>query len=399
MSKVKKLSLRDLLYTIFRHQRKIIFVCSTILLASAIWTYFAPHIYEAHCKVLINIKNKGQSPHFINERHGLIASQMEVLRSWYSIEKLINHIELDRLSSNISFDETVREVQKNLMLASKDGFDMSIVDIGFRWKDPTMCAEVVNTLADLYIESLKPGGFDILPDQLELHKERLRKSERKLHQFKQKWDIDSIDSRRLHISNTLAKLKKSLQDTDREIKKVEQTISQFNTSHPAPGSPGDSPPGDALIAQIDLSALKIKKDSLTTQIRSLNDQIERYNEMMVEFDKLASKVKIDKEALLKYTKKIEQTKVHEGMDERNIINASIIESASIPLRPIKPRWDLNLMLAIIAGLTAGIGVAFISEYLDHSFRDEEDVKQYLDLSVLASIPEKKRDISDERRNI
>ena len=63
------------------------------------------------------------------------------------------------------------------------------------------------------------------------------------------------------------------------------------------------------------------------------------------------------------------------------------------------RCLILLVLAAIMGLVASVGVAFISEYLDHSFRDEEDVKRYLGLPVLASIPEKKKGISGGTGNI
>ena len=42
------------------------------------------------------------------------------------------------------------------------------------------------------------------------------------------------------------------------------------------------------------------------------------------------------------------------------------------------------------GLIGGFGLAFVMEYLDHSLRTSEDVEHYLNLPVLACIPETKR---------
>lgn len=336
-----------------------------------------------------------QLPPNINQQR-FITSQVEILRSQFSVKKLIDHIGLDKLSSGMSFKEAVRSVQENLSL---DVIGHSnIIDIGFRWKDPVICAEVLNTLANLYIQFLNSGEFNNLWKQVEFYKKRLQESERTLDRFKQKWDIDSIDTHRAYALKTLRKLEESLQDTNTEITKIETTISGLNTSHPASGSPGDLVPGELLVAQIDLSALKVKKDSLVTHIKSLTDRLQTLDKKRAEFYRLTKKVEADKEILSRYTERIEEARAAKDMDERNIINAGIIESASIPYKPIKPRWDLNLVLAIIVGLTASMGVAFISEYLDHSFRDEEDVNRYLNLPVLASIPEKKKGISGGKEN-
>lgn len=68
-------------------------------------------------------------------------------------------------------------------------------------------------------------------------------------------------------------------------------------------------------------------------------------------------------------------------------NLRIVETASLPLAPVSPNKKKNLLLSVIFGFFTGIGIAFFVEYLDQSIKREEDVENYLGLSVLSIIPD------------
>jgi len=70
----------------------------------------------------------------------------------------------------------------------------------------------------------------------------------------------------------------------------------------------------------------------------------------------------------------------------DVANIRITEKAVLPRFPVSPNKKRNLMLGIIMGLMIGIGISFFWEYLDRSFRTEEDVQKYLGLPVLSVIP-------------
>jgi uncharacterized protein involved in exopolysaccharide biosynthesis len=90
-----------------------------------------------------------------------------------------------------------------------------------------------------------------------------------------------------------------------------------------------------------------------------------------------------------YVKNMEEARISNAMDSQKLANISIVEPASPPIQPVKPKKVLNIILSIILGGVAAVGVAFSSEYLSHSFNNSEDVKKHLDLPVLASIQEMK----------
>jgi hypothetical protein len=64
----------------------------------------------------------------------------------------------------------------------------------------------------------------------------------------------------------------------------------------------------------------------------------------------------------------------------------IIDPAALPQKPISPNMKVLFILTLAAGLNIGLGLIFLLEYLNTSFRNPEDVESYLDFSVLATLP-------------
>ncbi|MFE5426916.1 YveK family protein [Peribacillus simplex] len=71
----------------------------------------------------------------------------------------------------------------------------------------------------------------------------------------------------------------------------------------------------------------------------------------------------------------------------NVDNVSVLAKAEIKENPspVKPSPLLNIAIAVVVGLMAGIGLAFLLEYLDNTIKDEDDIDRLLDLPLLGSI--------------
>ena len=70
--------------------------------------------------------------------------------------------------------------------------------------------------------------------------------------------------------------------------------------------------------------------------------------------------------------------------------ARIWERAEPAAGPSKPKVSLNMALAVVVGLIAGVGIAFFLEYLDTSVRTMEEVESFLQVPVLTVVPQKIR---------
>jgi capsular polysaccharide biosynthesis protein len=71
----------------------------------------------------------------------------------------------------------------------------------------------------------------------------------------------------------------------------------------------------------------------------------------------------------------------------NVDNVTILTQAQIgeDPSPIEPKPALNMSIALVVGLMAGVGIAFLLEYLDNTIKTEQDIENQLGLPVLGAI--------------
>jgi capsular polysaccharide biosynthesis protein len=74
-------------------------------------------------------------------------------------------------------------------------------------------------------------------------------------------------------------------------------------------------------------------------------------------------------------------------DIMKVDNVSILAKAEVKENPspVKPNPILNIAIAVVVGLMAGIALAFLLEYFDNTIKDEDDIERLLDLPLLGSI--------------
>lgn len=79
--------------------------------------------------------------------------------------------------------------------------------------------------------------------------------------------------------------------------------------------------------------------------------------------------------------------------QKEIVNIMSIDNVSILAKaeasenqaPVKPQPLLNIAMALVVGLMAGVGLAFLLEYLDNTVKNEQDIEKLLELPVLGVI--------------
>jgi capsular exopolysaccharide synthesis family protein len=82
-------------------------------------------------------------------------------------------------------------------------------------------------------------------------------------------------------------------------------------------------------------------------------------------------------------KRFKETSLTEEMKTGNI---RVVDKAEVPKNPIKPRKQLNLILALVVGLMGGVGLAFFIEYLDNTIKLPNEVKDDLKIPYLGPVP-------------
>jgi polysaccharide biosynthesis transport protein len=82
--------------------------------------------------------------------------------------------------------------------------------------------------------------------------------------------------------------------------------------------------------------------------------------------------------------RIKELGVTTGLPTSNVF---IIDHATTPLAPSKPRKMLSLLMGGVVGLLAGLGLGFLFEYLDKTFKTAEEAERYLSLPNLGVVPD------------
>jgi uncharacterized protein involved in exopolysaccharide biosynthesis len=134
-----------------------------------------------------------------------------------------------------------------------------------------------------------------------------------------------------------------------------------------------------------LKALRAKEASLNKDMAKYQQELARINSAEMRLTELERNLKLNEENYQLYVKKMEEARVSNAMDKEQMVNISVAEQALPPVKPVKPKILLNIALSIVLGAVSGLGIAFFSEYLAHTFNNPEDVEQHLGLHVLSSI--------------
>lgn len=94
-----------------------------------------------------------------------------------------------------------------------------------------------------------------------------------------------------------------------------------------------------------------------------------------------------------YAQKLANALANEVADRVvTVMNAdkpTIAEKAIKPKKPVSPSLFKNTLLGGLLGMILAMGVIIVRFLMDDSIKNEEDVRKYLDLNVLASLPDMK----------
>jgi len=67
-------------------------------------------------------------------------------------------------------------------------------------------------------------------------------------------------------------------------------------------------------------------------------------------------------------------------------NISIVDVAQLPQKPSSPRFAVNMLVALLAGLAVGVGLAFAVEQIDEGIGDPAEIEKELGVPLLGTIP-------------
>ena len=316
-----------------------------------------------------------------------------------------------------------------------------ILQIGYLSDSPVVAAQVVNAVAQAYIDELvdmqmEVSGYSIgwMQKKAEIQRTNLEESERELYEYKKKHDIVLVEDKNTILPERLSDLSRQLtaSETKRkelfavydQIKNVEkgqlETIPVIKEAQSVESINLKIHEADQKISELskkygpkhprmtavknELASLKnakyqelgkvvqsIKNEYLLAQSneRDLKEllaqtrfEAARFAEKSIQLGILQRKVDTNRYLYDALIKKMKESGITERSQD---VNVWVIERAQPPKDPAKPRKKRNILLGIILGLFGGIGLAFFLEYLDNTVKTPEDVEEKFDIPVISTI--------------
>ena len=139
-------------------------------------------------------------------------------------------------------------------------------------------------------------------------------------------------------------------------------------------------------AQTDLVGLQARASAMSRTLKALESRaLNLESESVIQQDLLRS-AKANEENYLLYHRKREEARIADALDQRKIIDAAVAEAPMMPLVPASLPIPVKVLLAIVIATLLSLGLGFLMEYLDPSFRTPEEIAEYLEIPLLATIP-------------
>ena len=67
-------------------------------------------------------------------------------------------------------------------------------------------------------------------------------------------------------------------------------------------------------------------------------------------------------------------------------NVRVIEAVQLPENPVAPNKKMNIAIAFLLGLMVSVGLVFLLEYIDNTFKSKENLEKELGIPVIGLIP-------------
>ncbi|RMD81973.1 MAG: hypothetical protein D6815_10360, partial [Candidatus Dadabacteria bacterium] len=314
-----------------------------------------------------------------------------------------------------------------------------LVEVSFSSPDPEMSAKVTDTLAHEYIDltldqriEAAAQGRDFIAKQLAVIKARLEESEEEMQEFARGRDLYALEQEEKVIHERLADLNNRLTEAQARridleaqyrlatgpqrsalpaivesplIKSLKEELGRAEAEYAELSGrfTDEYPRVRTLKARIDQirSTIEREEQEIVSSIRAdyeaavareemLREQLEAqrklvaaYEEKAIDFKIMKREVETNRAIYENLLRRLKEVEVTEAMRASNI---SLVDKPEIPLEAASPNIPLNLALASLLGLFAGVGVAFFQDYMDDSLKSPDDVERYLRLPTLGAIP-------------
>jgi polysaccharide biosynthesis transport protein len=131
---------------------------------------------------------------------------------------------------------------------------------------------------------------------------------------------------------------------------------------------------------------------ISTAVQETKTEFDRLNSRSFEYQTLKREADGDKKLYEELVRKIKEAGINASFQNSSI---RVADPARPGLKPVFPKIWLNLLLAFLSSAFLAVGVAVVSDVLDNTVRDPDQVTRLMNAQVIGSLPA----VKDWRRRL
>lgn len=437
-------SMRDIYYVMFRHKGKAILVFLVVMALTGAYAFLPPDLYESQAKLLVRVGqesvldrtgNDGLITSVRPSERSEISTEVDILSSQDLMERVVEDIGLEAflgpaglaLVAEDTLGTAKTEIRAQLAKRVVRGLRVSpqqagnIIYVAYRSQSPTLAQRLVSVLMDRYLDKhlevhRGPGSQDFFAGQIRQVRAELTSAQERLAKLSNQTGIVSVEEQRRATVARIGSLRQESEGTvsarsaseakmramRQRLAELPETVVLSRTTQNRLTLGREEPTGatetrgvnvarqqmeSALLAEeTTYSSLIARHEALERQQREAEAELGSLNNHAAQFGELEQEVQILEGKYRKYSENLEQARVDRTLETERISNVSVLQAASQPTEPVPRERARKLSVGLLMALVGAVGLAFVSEFADHSIKRPEDVESKLDLRTLASIP-------------
>ncbi|WP_035271894.1 XrtA system polysaccharide chain length determinant [Desulfonatronum thiodismutans] len=435
------------LYLAYNRRFLIIFVTLIISFAGIFYSQALTDKYEARSTVFIEenvMASLMQGIAVTTSMDAKIRVLTTAMQTRTLLLQVIRELNLDlHITSDAQREELVQQLRSatNISLRPRDGLFV----ISFRHENPQVARDYVNTLVRRYIEqnitTSRQDTYDaflFLAEQIEIFKERLDEADAAvlalrtekgnllnrdpglvLQEIAQAEDrLQELSVRRFELLSQASQaqamsfdeqgnpMQGHLARLDALEQRLDGLLLRYGPSHPdvvrtrsaiqaleqqrkdnpeEPAAPRPKSRGTDVFS-IQAQELRAQEERLRRQIASNREMLQLIPAAQAEFAELEHKRAEQQRVLEQLMNRFGQAEVSRQMElQDKTTTFRVVDPAILPSKPVSPNRLMLMLMGIVLGLGAGLGLTIALDFLDHSVRHVDTLKN-LGLPILAVVP-------------
>jgi tyrosine-protein kinase Etk/Wzc len=264
--------------------------------------------------------------------------------------------------------QTIESLQTNLKLVEK-GRQSGMIDVSLQSAEPERLKLTLNEIGHQYVrqnverkaaEAEKMLAF--LDIQLPQFKKQLDQSEEAYNRYRNKEGTVALDEEAKLVLASSVDLHGKLLEAQQKRREL---VARFTDQHPA------------------VKTLDAQIAAWNAEIAKLNTRVRAMPTVQQDALRLERDAKVNNEAYQSLRNNALQLQL---IREGKVGNVRVIDEATIPESPVKPKRSMVVALAAVLGLVSGVMLALGRNALNRGIRSAQEIETHTGLNVYSTIP-------------